>query len=140
MSRSQQIFVNETLQIGPAFDRRPVMRHHIAHPNAPQMFENFGLGITRAGRVQQKPADKCEPQSAKSSSVEKAKQTDDDENESDSLAGSGRDASRALGVAGDPPDNRTQHATAIQRKTGNHVKDGEGDIDDAEPNQHRELR
>ena len=29
---------------------------------------------------------------------------------------------------------------AIERKTGNHVKDGEGDIDDAEPNQHRKLR
>src|SRR5207253_3959733 len=91
----------------------------------------------RAGRVQQEPADERKPQSAESSAVEETKQTHNDENKSDRLSSSRCDARGATGVAVNPPYDRPQNATTIERKTRNHVENSKRDIDDAKPNEHR---
>src|SRR5437016_4771425 len=97
------------------------------------MFDCFELSKGRTGGVQKKPANEGQPQTGEAGAVEEAEESDNDKCKRYELTDRRRDAGGARGTASDPPDSGAQHPPTVKRKSGNHIKDCQQDINYAEP-------
>src|SRR5205814_2371520 len=131
------MIVDESLQAGFAIDRRPIVGHYVADANTAQPLDCFKLRIAGTRRIQKKPTNECQPESAESRAIEKTKQSDDDKSKRNYLPDSGRDARSPRGITRDPPDTCAQHPATIKGKSRHHIEHCQSEVDYAEPAQHR---
>ena len=130
--------VNEGLEVGAASHNGAVALHHVADTQPAQALANPHLCIAGAGGIEQKPADEDHPQPAEARPRKEPDHTESNEAERNTLACPRGGSGRAGCIAGEPPEDRSQHAPTVEREAGYHVEDGERDIDVAEPHEHRQ--
>src|ERR1043165_2594143 len=114
--------------------------HYIANSQARETFSNLDLCAACTRRIQQEPTDEGNPQTSESRAAKETQNTQHDETYSNELAHSRSYASRTVRVSCDPPNHSTQDASTVEWKSGNHVEDGKGDVDEPQAHEHRHSR
>src|SRR5579872_582826 len=130
---SQEVVVHEIAHTDVSLHARAIALHKIANGMAAEMRNNSNLRIAAAGRVEKKPSDEGQPQTAKTSAHEEFEDAIQDEENRDDLSDTRGQLGGAHSILVDPPDDRAKHASAIERIARNHIKDGERDVDVTQP-------
>src|SRR6266536_5974808 len=117
--------VHKRFQICVAVNHQAIVVHKVANPHLSQFLIDFDLRITGACGIQQEPADKSNPQSAYPRSAEEAEDADHNESESDDLTNSCRQSCSTHAITCQPPKDRAQNPSAVERKSRYHVEDCE---------------
>src|SRR6185437_3507118 len=118
------------------FHSRAIAVHHIGNRPATKPLHEFYLDVAATGCVKQEPPYKCQPQATEICTGEKAVKPKHDKHKGHRLAHLGCQSCRAIGVMSDPPNQSSQHTTAIERIPRNHVEYCQHDIDVTKPEQH----
>jgi hypothetical protein len=119
--------------------RRPddrVAPHHVAGAAVAEAHPQGGDLPLVAGGAQQEPADHGGPQAAGVAGEQEPEDAEADQDGADPLADPRGGQRRAGAVAAQAPQDRVQHAPAVQRRAGDQVEQRQGPVHDAEP-QHR---
>ena len=95
------------------------------------------LPFATTGSWLQKPANEGDPKSDKARTTKETPYSIENEDKGDNLARPGSDVGRALDILGNRPDNGAENSAAIERKSGNHIKDSEQDVDVSKPDEDR---
>src|SRR2546428_8416080 len=130
------MFVDESLQIEVAVNSLPIAPHYVIDAHAAQALDCFELHVTGSRCVQEEPTYESQPQAAKAGAIKETKETNNDECESDNLPDARCDSRSTRAFASDPPDDRAQHTTTVERKPRDHVEDRQRDVNDSQPAEH----
>ena len=128
---------NLTLSQGRADAVKKIL---VADPHPAQCLRHAHLRVARAGRLEQEPPDERDPEPAKARAHEELIHPPEDEQDGHAPAHLRGHAGGAIHVLHETPQDRAQHASAIQRVPRNHVENGKRNVDVAQPYEHRQNR
>ena len=80
----------------------------------------------------EEPADEGYPQTVKKVSPQSEPYTESYEKETDETSGVGRNQSCSPEIARNTPHNRAKNPSAVQRESGNEIKEGKHGIDESQ--------
>src|SRR3989442_1357821 len=116
---------------------RQLVGHNVADAHTTESLDGFKLRVSRTRGVKEKPANERQPQTAEARAVKETKESEDDKCKRNELADRCGHARGARRASGNPPNDRAQHATTVERESRNHIEDRQGDVDYPKPSQHR---
>src|SRR5882724_12155751 len=136
LSRTQQVFVYKRLEVIVSVDYQTLIVQKVSDQHVSQPLINLDLGMTRPRSFQQKPADKGNPQTPDAGAGKEPKHPHHYESKGDDLTDTRCQPSGTHVVTGKPPQDRSQHAAAVQGKARDKIKNRQRNIDVAQPHKH----
>src|SRR6185312_14681561 len=140
LAGAKQMLVDEVLEIQPTFDGWAVARHHVGDAHILERLLKTNLHIAFPGRLQEKPANKGDPQTTEACAAKKFEYAEQNEGESDALTGSGRQMRGTIRIARFPPDDGAQDTAPVKGISRYEIESGEGEIYVSQPKQHGRYR
>jgi hypothetical protein len=110
-----------------------IRQHHVAHAQSRQRVVRNSVAPLCSGRVEEEPADDGQPSAGEGAVEDEKQDAAGDHQQAEPATDVAGDCSRPLEVPLYSPENRAQHAAAVERQRGNEVEDEQQQVDVADP-------